>query len=208
MKVYMATNNQKKLKELHRILAAAGLGDVSLLATKDLPASYPEPVEDGASFAENALIKARAGAKATGLVTVADDSGIAVAALNGMPGVLSARWCGRHGDDEANNNLLLAQLADVPEGRRDASFVSVCAVVTPDGQEYTAEGVWAGRLAFAPQGENGFGYDPLFIPAEETGPAARTSAQLTPAEKDALSHRQRALTQLVPVFQRLAAQTD
>lgn len=205
MKLHVASNNPKKLNELRRILDAAGISGVELLALADVP-DYPEPVEDGRTFADNALIKARAGAAATGYVTVADDSGLTVDELNGMPGVLSARWSGQHGDDRANNDLLLAQLADVPDSRRGAAFISVCALVTPDGTERVAEGEWRGHLLREPVGDNGFGYDPLFVPMEEEliGAEGRSSAQLTAAEKDALSHRGKALEQLAPYIANLA----
>lgn len=205
MKLHLASNNTKKLNELRRILDAAGISGVELLALSDVP-DYPEPVENGRSFTDNALIKARAGAAATGHVTVADDSGLTVDELNGMPGVLSARWAGEHGDDKANNDLLLAQLSDAPAGRRNAAFISVCALVTPDGTEHVTEGQWHGRLLTEPVGDNGFGYDPLFVPVEEDLISAqgRTSAQLEAGEKDALSHRAKALAQLVPHIAELA----
>ena len=147
------------------------------------------------------MIKAHAGAQATGLACIADDSGIAVEELNGMPGVLSARWSGQHGNDAANNELLLAQMEHVPSERRQAAFVSVCALVTLAGQEHVAEGRWPGTLLAAPRGESGFGYDPLFQPEGDT----RSSAEMTPEEKNAASHRGRALAQLVPVIEKLAA---
>lgn len=149
MKLLVASNNAKKLGELQRILDQAGIANVELLALADVP-SYPEPVEDGRTFTENALIKARAGVANTGLITLADDSGLEVEALNGMPGVLSARWAGKHGNDQANNDLLLAQIADIPEERRGAAFVSVCAIVTPDGREFVEEGRWHGTLLREP----------------------------------------------------------
>ncbi len=201
MKLLVASNNAKKLAELRRILDAHDISGVELVALADAPVQYEEPVENGRTFADNALIKARAGARETGLVTVADDSGLAVEELNGMPGVLSARWSGGHGDDKANNDLLLAQLRDVPEERRHAAFVSVCALVTPEGEEHVSEGRWEGRLLDREVGENGFGYDPLFEPAETPG---RSSAQLAPEEKDALSHRGKALTGLVAAIADLA----
>lgn len=203
MRLLVASNNAKKLRELERILAGAGIVGVELVPLSAV-AAYDEPVEDGRTFADNALIKARAGARETGLVTVADDSGLAVEELGGMPGVLSARWSGGHGDDAANNALLLAQMSDVPEERRAAAFVSVCALVTPDGQEHVSEGRWEGRLLRDEVGENGFGYDPLFLPNEEIDGAGRSSAQLSAEEKDALSHRGKALTGLVDVIGRLA----
>lgn len=193
MKLLVASNNAKKLAELERILATHDVSGVELVPLRDVPA-YDEPVENGRTFADNALIKARAGAAETGLVTVADDSGLAVEELNGMPGVLSARWSGGHGDDAANNALLLAQMSDVPDDRRQAAFVSVCALVTPDGNEVVSEGRWEGALLREEVGENGFGYDPLFAPAEVPG---KSAAQLSPEEKDALSHRGKALTGLV-----------
>lgn len=204
MQILVASNNAKKLRELKVILDGAGLGGVDVLPL-DAVDAYDEPVENGRTFADNALIKARAGAANTGLITIADDSGLAVEELGGMPGVLSARWCGRHGDDQANNDLLLGQMADVPDERRQAAFVSVCALVTPDGTEQVVEGRWEGRILRAEQGENGFGYDPLFVPAEEDeAGTSRTSAQMAPEEKNALSHRGKALAQLVPVIAELA----
>lgn len=207
MQILVASNNAKKLRELKVILDSAGLGGVEVLPLSAV-AAYDEPVENGRTFADNALIKARAGAAHTGLVTIADDSGLAVEELSGMPGVLSARWCGRHGDDQANNDLLLAQMADVPDARRQAAFVSVCALVTPEGEEKVVEGRWEGRILRAEQGENGFGYDPLFVPAEEDkAGTGRTSAQMAPEEKNAFSHRGKALAQLVPVIKELAKLT-
>lgn len=194
VKVLVASNNAKKLVELEQVLRELGIEGVELISLHDVP-SYPEPAETGLTFAENALIKARAGAAATGLPCVADDSGLTVAALNEMPGVLSARWSGTHGDDEANNRLLLAQMEDI--NVRGAAFVSCCALVTPDGEETTAEGRWDGTLLREPRGENGFGYDPLFAPADAPG---RSSAELTAAEKNARSHRGKALRELVPAI--------
>ena len=194
MLLHVATHNAKKLKELRRVLEEAGIEGVELVSSEDL-LGYPEPVEDGRTFAANALIKARAGAKETPVVTLADDS---------------ARWAGKHGDDEANNTLLLKQMEDVPLARRTARFVSVCAIVTPEGDEYLEKGTWEGRLVRTPVGEQGFGYDPLFIPVEEDervedlDERPRTSAELSPEEKDALSHRGKALQALVPVIAELA----
>lgn len=205
MKLLVASNSPKKRAELDRILQAAGISGVELVSLREVPA-YPEPVEDGTSFAENALIKARAGVEHTGLITIADDSGLTVAALRGMPGIFSARWSGHHGDDAANNALLLGQLSDVPEGRRQAAFVSVCALVTPEGQETVVEGRWEGSVLRAEVGENGFGYDPLFHPNE--APEGVSSAQLTPEEKDQFSHRGKALRQLVPAIAELASQHE
>jgi len=187
-RLLLATRNPGKLVELRRMLSGF---DVVGLA--DVP-DFPEAPETGATFAENALAKARDAAAATGLPSVADDSGLAVDALNGMPGVLSARWSGRHGADRANLELLLAQVGDVPEERRGAAFVCAAALVVPGGPETVVHGAWTGRLTRAPRGTNGFGYDPIFVPDGET----RTSAELSAAEKDAASHRARALQALLP----------
>lgn len=200
MKVLVASNNAKKLGELRTILENAGLSNVEVVPLSAIDA-YDEPVEDGRTFADNALIKARAGAHHSGLITIADDSGFAVEELNGMPGVLSARWSGQHGNDATNNELVLAQMKHVPEERRHAAFVSVCALVTPDGDEHIVEGRWEGRMLTAPRGANGFGYDPLFVPAEEDAAGTGcTSAEMSPAEKNAISHRGKALQQLVPII--------
>jgi len=195
----VASRNPKKLAELRRILDAAQVTSVTLVGLDEV-APFEEAPETAATFEGNALAKARDGAAATGLACVADDSGLEVAALNGMPGVLSARWCGRHGDDAANTALLLAQLAQVPEERRGAAFVSASALVQPGGEEVVVRGEWRGRIARAPSGTNGFGYDPVFIPEGEH----RSAAELTPQQKDANSHRARALEQLLPVLRRLA----
>lgn len=194
MKILLATRNPGKLVELQRMLSGF---DVVGLA--DVP-EFPEAPETGATFAENALAKARDAAAATGLPSVADDSGLAVDALNGMPGVLSARWSGRHGADRANLELLLAQVVDVPDERMGAAFLCAAALVVPDGPETVVHGEWAGRLVRAPRGTNGFGYDPIFVPEGET----RTSAELSAEEKDAASHRARALRALLPHLRALA----
>ncbi|MBF6456212.1 RdgB/HAM1 family non-canonical purine NTP pyrophosphatase [Nocardia cyriacigeorgica] len=198
-RVLVASRNAKKLNELRRILDDAGVAGLEIVGLDDVPA-YDEAPETGVTFEENALAKARDGAAATGLPCVADDSGLEVDALNGMPGVLSARWSGRHGDDAANNALLLAQLGDVPDERRGARFVSTCALVVPGGEEIVVRGEWPGSIGREPAGDGGFGYDPLFIPDGGT----TTAAQLTPAEKDAVSHRGRALQQLLPALTALA----
>ena len=192
VKVLVASRNQGKVRELEQVLRELDIEGVELVSLNDAP-SYPDPVEDGLTFVDNALLKARAGAKATGLPCVADDSGLTVKALNGMPGILSARWSGNHGDDQANNALLLAQMADINE--RAAAFVSCCALATPDGLEFPAEGRWEGELLREPRGENGFGYDPLFAPADADG---RSSAELSADEKNARSHRGKALRALAP----------
>jgi XTP/dITP diphosphohydrolase len=190
VQVVLATRNAGKVAELRRILGAGGL-DIELLSLADVTA-YDEPAETGATFAENALLKAHACVVATGLPAVADDSGLAVDALNAMPGILSARWSGRHGDDEANLQLVLGQLADVPDERLGAGFVCAAAYVDLGRDEVVVEATWRGRLVREPSGENGFGYDPIFVPEGEQ----RTSAQLSPAEKDARSHRGQAFRRL------------
>jgi XTP/dITP diphosphohydrolase len=198
-RLLVASRNAKKLAELRRVLDGAGLDRLELVSLGDVPA-FDEAPETGATFEENALAKARDGYAATGLACVADDSGLEVGALNGMPGVLSARWSGRHGDDAANTALLLAQLRDVPDDRRGAAFVSACAVVWgPDG-EVVVRGVWPGSIAHEPRGDGGFGYDPVFVPSG----SGRSAAELSPAEKDAASHRGRALALLVPALRALA----
>jgi XTP/dITP diphosphohydrolase len=190
----LATRNPAKLAELRRILEAAQTG----VTAGDLSSypDFPEVAETGTTFAENALLKARAVAEGIGLPAVADDSGLCADALNGMPGVLSARWSGRHGDDEANLRLLLGQLSDVPAGRRGAHFACSAALVLPSGKEHVAEGAVSGWLTDAPRGTNGFGYDPVFVPAGYEV----TTAEMSPADKDAISHRGRALRALAPVI--------
>jgi len=195
----VASRNVKKLAELRRILIAARVTGITLVGLDEV-APFAEAPETAATFEGNALAKASDGAAATGMACVADDSGLEVDALHGMPGVLSARWSGAHGDDAANTALLLAQLSDVPEDRRGAAFVSASALVVPGGEETVVRGEWRGRIARTGRGDNGFGYDPVFIPDG----SARSSAELTPAEKDALSHRARALVQLLPALNRLA----
>lgn len=194
--VVLASNNAKKLAELQRILAPLVPG-VEVLGLSDV-ADYPEPAETEPDFEGNALLKARACLAATGLPSLADDSGLCVDALNGMPGVLSARWSGvpkAQGGDPANNRLLLSQLSDTPPERRGATFVAVVAFCTPDGQETVVRGEMPGRILAGEQGEGGFGYDPLFA---ADGYDVST-AQLDPTEKDAISHRGRALTQIAPL---------
>ncbi|SFP58802.1 XTP/dITP diphosphohydrolase [Geodermatophilus dictyosporus] len=192
-RLLLATRNAGKLAELQRLLESAVRG-VEVVGLRDVE-EYPEAPETGATFAENALLKAREAVRYTGLPAVADDSGITVDALNGMPGVLSARWSGRHGDDPANTALLLGQLADVPDERRGAAFVCAAALVTPDGSEHVVERQWRGRVVREPRGGNGFGYDPVFLPDG----LDLTAAELAPQEKDARSHRGQAFTALVPV---------
>jgi XTP/dITP diphosphohydrolase len=193
-KLLLATRNAGKLAELQRLLETAVPG-VQVIGLREVE-EYPEAPETGATFAENALLKAREAVRYTGLPAVADDSGLTVDALNGMPGVLSARWSGRHGDDDANTALLLGQIADVPDERRGAAFVCAAALVTPDGTERVLERQWRGSVVRERRGTNGFGYDPVFVPEG----LEVTSAELAPEEKDARSHRGQAFAALVPVL--------
>jgi XTP/dITP diphosphohydrolase len=199
-RLLVASRNPKKLAELRRVLDTAGVSGLTLLSLDDVP-PFDEAPETGATFEENALAKARDAFNATGLTVVADDSGISVDALNGMPGVLSARWSGAHGDDAANTALLLSQLSDVPDERRGAAFVSACALVYGAGDQDSTvvRGEWPGVVAREPRGAGGFGYDPVFVPAGES----RSAAELSPQEKDAASHRGRALALLVPSLRAL-----
>ena len=209
MIVCAATNNPGKLRELRRILEKAGHQVRSL---RELGIDL-DPEETGATFAENARIKAAAFCRASGLPTVADDSGLCVEALGGAPGVYSARYCGRHGDDPANNRKLLQNLANVPEGARGAKFVSAVCVLLPGGASHIFLGECPGRIGFAEQGTNGFGYDPLFIPERvglpdgSTAPNAqgRTYAQLADGEKDAISHRGRAMAAMAEALPQILA---
>jgi XTP/dITP diphosphohydrolase len=198
-RLLLATRNAKKLGELRRILAAEGIEGVEVLGLADVE-EFEEAPETAPTFEGNALAKAHDAAAATGLPAIADDSGITVDALNGMPGVLSARWSGRHGDDQANLDLVLAQLSDTPDERMGAGFVCAAALVVPGGEETVVRGDWRGSLIREPRGANGFGYDPIFVP--EGG--SRSSAELEPAEKDAVSHRGRALRALLPQLRALA----
>lgn len=198
-RVLLATRNAKKLGELRRILEAEGVSGIEVVGLADVE-EFDEAPETGATFEDNALAKARDAAAATGLPSVADDSGLTVDALGGMPGVLSARWAGRHGDDQANLELVLAQTSDTPDERMGAAFVCAAALVVPGGEETVLRGEWRGTLARKPRGTNGFGYDPIFVPEGET----RSSAELDPAEKDAVSHRGRALRALLPHLRALS----
>jgi XTP/dITP diphosphohydrolase len=195
-RLLLASRNAKKLVELRRILAATSAGERVELVGLDAVDEYAEVPESGLTFAENALIKAREGAQQTGLPTVADDSGLTVDALNGMPGVFSARWSGRHGDDEANLQLVLGQIADVPDEHRAGGFVCAAAMVWPDGREQVVEGRMLGRIIRAPRGENGFGYDPIFVPDGYQ----QTSAELSADAKDAISHRGKAFRGLADLI--------
>ena len=191
-RVVLATGNKHKVTEVRRILQP--LLDIDIVGGPELDVE-----ETGDTFEQNALIKARAYAHATGLPAVADDSGLCVDALGGAPGVRSARWAGEHGDDEANLRLVLTQVADVPDDERGAAFVCVAALVTPDGVERTVEGRMEGTLTREPRGSGAFGYDPIFVPTGET----RTSAELSAEEKDAISHRGRAFRALAPLLAEL-----
>jgi XTP/dITP diphosphohydrolase len=193
-RLVLATLNPHKIAELERILADGKVA-ADLVSLGEFPGA-PDVAETGATFAANALLKATAVAQFTGLPAVADDSGFCVDALNGMPGVLSARWSGKHGDDEANLQLLLGQLADVPDERRGAHFTCAAALVLPAGRQHVSEGTVYGRVTRLPRGEHGFGYDPIFVPDR----SELTTAEMTPEAKDAISHRGRALRALAPVI--------
>lgn len=197
-RLVLATHNAHKLAELRAILVPSGGSGVPGLVADEVVSAAglgaPEPVEDGLTFSANALLKARALARATGLIAVADDSGLAVDVLGGAPGIFSARWAGRHGDDAANLDLLLAQLADIAPEHRAAQFVCAAALVTPDGHEHVEHGFLRGTLLTERRGTGGFGYDPILLP---TG-AERSTAELSAAEKNAISHRGEAFRALAP----------
>ncbi|MGW0630371.1 RdgB/HAM1 family non-canonical purine NTP pyrophosphatase [Streptomyces sp. NPDC002758] len=196
-RLILATRNAGKITELHSILADAGLPHE--LVGADAYPDVPDVKETGVTFAENALLKAHALARATGLPAVADDSGLCVDVLGGAPGIFSARWSGKHGDDRANLELLLAQLADIDDAHRGAHFACAAALALPDGRERVVEGQLRGVLRHTPVGTNGFGYDPILQPDDHT----QTCAELTPAEKNAISHRGKAFRALVPVVREL-----
>jgi len=203
VKVLVASRNAKKLEEMQRILREH-LDAVEVLGLDDVE-PYDEPVEDQPTFAGNALLKARAGVASSGLPTLADDSGLCVDALNGMPGVLSARWSGpprgsKEMADDRNNELLLAQLADVPDERRTAYFACAVALVLPNGTVRVVEGRMDGVVIREPRGSGGFGYDVVFEADDRPGV---TTAELTPADKDAISHRGKALREIAPVVAEL-----
>ena len=199
-RVVLATRNRGKLEELHRILESAGL-DIELVSPDEFP-DLPDIPETEDSFAGNALLKAREIARLTNLPAIADDSGLAIDALNGMPGILSARWSGGHGDDIANVNLVLAQLNDIPDSRRGGAFHCAAAIALPDGTERVVEGTVEGVIIREPRGSGGFGYDPIFVPVG----GDLTLAEIPAAEKDAISHRGRALEALAPVVADLLAE--
>jgi len=194
-RLVLATRNAHKVGELQEILSGAGVV-VELVA---LPDDAPDVVEDGLTFAANAVKKARSAALATGLPSVADDSGLCVDALNGMPGVFSARWAGSHGDDAANLRLVLDQVADLADEHRGASFVCAAALVLPSGEERVVEGRLPGVLAREPRGSGGFGYDPAFVPHGQR----RTTAEMSAEEKNAISHRGTAFRELAPAIREL-----
>ncbi|MFG1921309.1 RdgB/HAM1 family non-canonical purine NTP pyrophosphatase [Cryptosporangium sp. NPDC048952] len=193
-RVVLASRNAKKIAELRRILAVA-VPQVEVVGLDEVP-PYPETIEDGATFAENALLKAREAAEVSGLPAIADDSGIAVDALNGMPGVLSARWAGKPKSDERNLRLVLEQVEDLPDTRLGAAFVCAAALVLPSGEEHVVEGRMEGSLVREPRGTNGFGYDPIFVPSG----SVLTSAEMSSADKDAISHRGKAFRGLAEVL--------
>ncbi|MFD9573854.1 RdgB/HAM1 family non-canonical purine NTP pyrophosphatase [Streptomyces sp. NPDC059982] len=198
-RLILATRNPGKVTELHAILSAAGL-PFELVGADAYP-QIPDVKETGVTFAENALLKAHALARATGLPAVADDSGLCVDVLNGAPGIFSARWAGTHGDDQANLDLLLAQLGDIADEHRAAHFFCAAALALPDGTERVVEGRLLGTLRHTPAGTGGFGYDPVLQPLGES----RTCAELSAAEKNAISHRGQAFRALVPVIRELLA---
>jgi XTP/dITP diphosphohydrolase len=196
-RIVLATHNAHKVEEFAAIVAATR-PDLEVVGYDG-----PEPVEDGVTFAQNALIKARAAAAHTGLAALADDSGICVDVLGGSPGVFSAYWAGHRKDGRANLELLLDQLSDVADPHRGAQFVSTIALVVPGGDEHVVEGVWPGRLALAASGDGGFGYDPIFIPEGQDPAAERTVGEWSAAEKNAASHRARAFVALAPLLSAL-----
>ncbi|WP_020075104.1 RdgB/HAM1 family non-canonical purine NTP pyrophosphatase [Cryocola sp. 340MFSha3.1] len=193
VRVVLATHNQHKAREFQQILGREVPG-LEIVAYDG-----PEPVEDGVSFEENALIKARAAVAHTGLPALADDSGICVDVMGGAPGIFSARWAGSHGDAAANLRLLLDQLADIPDPDRAAHFTATLALVTPGGEPTVVQGIWPGSIAREPRGENGHGYDPIFVPDGHD----MTAAELEPSAKNAESHRARALSAIVPALREL-----
>jgi XTP/dITP diphosphohydrolase len=192
--IVLATHNAHKVEEFAAIVAAVR-PDLDVIGYDG-----PEPVEDGVTFSANALIKARAAAAHTGLPALADDSGICVDVLGGAPGVFSAYWAGHQKDATANLELLLDQLSDIADPHRTAHFTSTIALVVPRGAEHVVEGIWPGRLALAPSGGGGFGYDPIFVPDGQAPDAERTAGEFTAAEKNAASHRARAFVALVPLL--------
>jgi XTP/dITP diphosphohydrolase len=200
-KLVLATRNQGKITEFRRILEELAPGQIELIGVDQFP-DLVDVDETGATFEENSLLKARYTCQATGLPAIADDSGLCVDALNGDPGIFSARWAGVHGNDQANLEKVLAQLKDVPDEKRTAYFICVASLVLPDGREQVAEGRFEGRILHAPVGTNGFGYDPIFQPLG----LSISSAQMSAQEKDVVSHRGKSLRAIAPhVIQMLAS---
>lgn len=224
VKLVVATHNEGKLVEIRRILAedlGADADRIELVSAGSL--GLPDPVETGVSFEQNALLKARDVVRRTGLPAVADDSGLIVDVLGSAPGILSARWAGRHGDDVANYELLLAQIEDIPDRNRNARFRCAAALVVPESGQSAAPyeihnetvqlGDMKGMINRAPKGEHGFGYDPIFVPEEQPARAVEegvtlTSAEMTPDEKNAISHRSKALRRLVPLIRTMVLDAD
>jgi len=189
----LATRNQGKIQEFRRILDAISQGAINLVGLEEFPHTT-DVEETGSTFKENALLKARSVCKETGLPAIADDSGLSVDALNGAPGIYSARYAGVHGDDQANNAKLMRELENIPEEKRGAHFTCAAALVLPDGREHVAEEIFEGSILYAPIGEHGFGYDPLFRPQG----LAISSAQMSAEEKDSISHRGKSLRAIAP----------
>ena len=189
----LATRNNGKIVEFRRILDSLAPGEIYLVGVDQFP-DLIDVEETGKTFEENALLKAHYTARATGLPAISDDSGLCVDALNGDPGIYSARWAGVHGDDKANLEKILQQLMQVPDENRGAHFTCVAALALPDGREHVEEGVFQGRILHAPMGENGFGYDPIFAPLG----MSISSAQMNASEKDSISHRGKALREIAP----------
>jgi len=192
-KLVLATRNQGKITEFRRILEALAPGEIELVGVDQFP-DLVDVDETGSTFEENSLLKARYTCLATGLPAIADDSGLCVDALNGDPGIYSARWAGEHGNDQANLEKVLDQLKDVPDEKRTAHFMCVASLVLPDGREQVAEGRFEGHILHAPVGENGFGYDPIFQPLG----LSISSAQMSAEEKDLVSHRGKSLRSIAP----------
>ena len=192
-KLLLATRNQGKIVEFRRILDAIAPGEIELVGLDQFPELH-DVDETGSTFEENALLKAREMSEATGLPAIADDSGLCIDALNGDPGIFSARWAGGHGDHAANLAKVLAQLSDVDDEKRSAYFICVAALYLPDGRTHCEEGRFQGKILFSPVGENGFGYDPIFQPEG----LSISSAQMSSEEKDAMSHRGKALRAIAP----------
>ena len=197
-KLVLATRNQGKIVEFRRILDALAPGAIELIGVDQFP-DLVDVEETGSTFEENSLLKARYTCQATGLPAIADDSGLCVDALNGDPGIFSARWAGSHGNDQANLEKVLDQLKDVADEKRTAHFMCVASLVLPDGREQVAEGRFEGHILHAPVGENGFGYDPIFQPLG----LSISSAQMSAEEKDLVSHRGKSLRAIAPHVIRL-----